>query len=248
MTATPANWRVRVQARATSSRSTARTTRRAPRGTRRWRSCRWPRRGGPPAAPTRSATNVAVPGVLTHGHLPENDHHGGGFAARTRAPAALPDGPRTTEVDVSGFLYGQGDLSLPDARAPAARRRARPAARVRQPRRRPRHLPHDHRLPAAVHRPDRDRVPARERRASSTPASSASARRRSPPAANRVTLVDAGRPSRPARTPTSAACTRSCGARSASRAEPVATSASSSRTPTPPRACSRSGPASAATA
>jgi plastocyanin len=54
-------------------------------------------------------------GVLTHGHLPENDNHGGD-AGPYASPAALPDGPRTNEVDVSGFLYGQGDLSLPDAR------------------------------------------------------------------------------------------------------------------------------------
>jgi len=59
--------------------------------------------------------NTAVKGVLTHGHLPENDHHGGD-AGPYASPAALPDGPRTNEVDVSGFLYGQGDLSLPDAR------------------------------------------------------------------------------------------------------------------------------------
>ena len=58
---------------------------------------------------------LRVTGPLTHGHLPENDHHGGGPAPYA-SPAALPDGPRTTEVDVGGFLYGQGDLSLPDAR------------------------------------------------------------------------------------------------------------------------------------
>jgi plastocyanin len=61
------------------------------------------------------AAKVDAPGVLTHGHLPENDHHGGGFAPYA-SPAALPDGPRTGEVDVSSFLYGQGDLSLPDTR------------------------------------------------------------------------------------------------------------------------------------
>jgi hypothetical protein len=58
---------------------------------------------------------VDVAGVLTHGHLPENANHGGGPGPYANA-AALPDGPRTTEVDVGGFLYGQGDLSLPDAR------------------------------------------------------------------------------------------------------------------------------------
>src|SRR4051794_35931837 len=61
------------------------------------------------------ATKVDVAGVLTHGHLPENDNHGGGSAPYA-SPAALPDGPRTGEVDVGTFLYGQGDLSLPDTR------------------------------------------------------------------------------------------------------------------------------------
>ena len=69
----------------------------------------------PPAAPTRSRTNTAVKGVLTHGHLPENDHHGG-------APGTLPDAtqaPRRPALDPGrhqrASLYGQGDLSLPGA-------------------------------------------------------------------------------------------------------------------------------------
>jgi plastocyanin len=62
------------------------------------------------------ARRVDVRGVLTHGHLPENDNHGGSKAPY-RSPAALPDGPRLSEVTVGGFLYGQGDLSVPDAGA-----------------------------------------------------------------------------------------------------------------------------------
>jgi plastocyanin len=60
--------------------------------------------------------NVAVKGVLTHGHLPENDHHGGQSSAALRNASRLPDGPRTGVVDISGFLFGQGDLSSPGAR------------------------------------------------------------------------------------------------------------------------------------
>ncbi|MBX5441978.1 MAG: hypothetical protein IRZ32_10680 [Solirubrobacteraceae bacterium] len=54
-------------------------------------------------------------GVLNHGHLPENDNHGGG-------PGGLPDPRRlrsgTTitqgaEVTIDGFLYALGDLSNP---------------------------------------------------------------------------------------------------------------------------------------
>jgi plastocyanin len=55
-------------------------------------------------------TNTAVKGVLTHGHLPENDHHGGAPGTLTDA-TKLPDGPRTPTVDIAGFAYAQGDLS-----------------------------------------------------------------------------------------------------------------------------------------
>src|SRR3954451_591845 len=60
-------------------------------------------------------TNVAVRGVVTHGPLPENDNRAGG-PARYSNSAVLPAVPGTSEVDVTGFLYGQGDLSLPDTR------------------------------------------------------------------------------------------------------------------------------------
>jgi plastocyanin len=56
-------------------------------------------------------TNTAVRGVLTHGHLPENDHHGGAPSGALNDATKLPDGPRTGTVDISGFGYGQGDLS-----------------------------------------------------------------------------------------------------------------------------------------
>ncbi len=65
-------------------------------------------------------TNTAVPGVLTHGHLPENNHHGGAPSAKLRDARKLPDGPRKRTVDISQFVYGQGDLSAtgPLARPP----------------------------------------------------------------------------------------------------------------------------------
>jgi plastocyanin len=62
-------------------------------------------------------TNVAVKGVLTHGHLPENNHHGGAPNTDLRNATALPDGPRDSTVDISGFVYGQGDLSATGALA-----------------------------------------------------------------------------------------------------------------------------------
>ncbi len=59
--------------------------------------------------------DVAVKGVLTHGHLRENRNHGGRKGA-LRNPLRLPDGPREATVDISSFLYGQGDLSSPGRR------------------------------------------------------------------------------------------------------------------------------------
>jgi hypothetical protein len=55
-------------------------------------------------------TKVDRPGVLTHGHLPENDNHGG---RRTTLPdpRRVADGPTTPAVDIEGFLYGASDLT-----------------------------------------------------------------------------------------------------------------------------------------
>jgi plastocyanin len=113
MTATPQNWRVAVKKGDVLSVS----------GTYDSRTTSWyesmaimpvamtlaPAGGVDPF--TRS---TAVRGVLTHGHLPENDHHGG---SATTLPDAtkLPDGPRLPTVDIAGFAYKQGDLSFSGA-------------------------------------------------------------------------------------------------------------------------------------
>jgi hypothetical protein len=62
------------------------------------------------------AEDVDWHGVVTHGHLPENDNHGG-----TGQPV-LPDAARmlaaraaSTTVAIRSFVYAQGDLSLPGA-------------------------------------------------------------------------------------------------------------------------------------
>jgi plastocyanin len=57
-------------------------------------------------------TNVNRPGRVTHGHLAENNNHGGG---QTTLPDArtLPDGPDNPGfVDMVDFRYQLGDLSL----------------------------------------------------------------------------------------------------------------------------------------
>jgi plastocyanin len=66
--------------------------------------------GGPGENPFK--TKVDKPGVVTHGHLPENDNHGGGPSSLPDA-RQLPDGPENPGfVDLFNFRYQLGDLSL----------------------------------------------------------------------------------------------------------------------------------------
>lgn len=48
-------------------------------------------------------------GVLTHGHLAENDHHGGDIKTFVDA-RKLPDGTETATVNIKGFQFLPGDL------------------------------------------------------------------------------------------------------------------------------------------
>jgi plastocyanin len=57
-------------------------------------------------------TKVDWPGQLTHGHLAENDNHGGENAGLPD-PAKLPDGPAfgaDSAVTIDNFVYSQGDF------------------------------------------------------------------------------------------------------------------------------------------
>ncbi|MGZ4711835.1 MAG: cupredoxin domain-containing protein [Acidimicrobiia bacterium] len=51
-------------------------------------------------------------GHLTHGHLPENDNHGGGFDPDLPDTRTLPDGPLTRLVGISDYEYGPLDMDL----------------------------------------------------------------------------------------------------------------------------------------
>src|SRR5262249_53911924 len=51
-------------------------------------------------------------GVLTHGHLPENDNHGG-KKTTLPDPRKAADGPPSSLVDIADFLYGDSDLTAP---------------------------------------------------------------------------------------------------------------------------------------
>jgi plastocyanin len=53
---------------------------------------------------------VDKPGVLTHGHLPENNNHGG-KTTTLADPRKAADGGATSSVDIANFLYGSSDLT-----------------------------------------------------------------------------------------------------------------------------------------
>jgi plastocyanin len=54
-------------------------------------------------------TPVDEPGHLTHGHLPENDHHGGKDLALPDV-TTLPTDPATAPIHIASFFYAQGDM------------------------------------------------------------------------------------------------------------------------------------------
>jgi plastocyanin len=55
-------------------------------------------------------TKVDRPGVLTHGHLPENDNHGG-KKTTLADPRRAADDRTTSTVGIQDFLYGSSDLT-----------------------------------------------------------------------------------------------------------------------------------------
>jgi plastocyanin len=62
------------------------------------------------------STPVNVPGFLTHGHLPEDDNHGGPtpdtkhYFDETKLPSHMV--PNGYVIDISNFAYASGDMSL----------------------------------------------------------------------------------------------------------------------------------------
>jgi plastocyanin len=57
---------------------------------------------------------VDQPGTLTHGHLPENRHHGGNKTSMP-SPLDLPVGGIGGTVDIAHFIYGRGSLNTQSA-------------------------------------------------------------------------------------------------------------------------------------
>jgi plastocyanin len=66
-------------------------------------------------------TGVDIPGKITHGHLPENDNHGGAADPNLSDPSKLPSGPRVSTINIGSFTYSPGDLdhasSVPTVKA-----------------------------------------------------------------------------------------------------------------------------------
>ena len=114
MSATPADWRVQVHKGEKLSITATYDSKRAA-----WYEGMgimvvWMAAGD--KGPDPFTTKVDVPGVLTHGHLPENDNHGGPasdpahYEDLTKLPSKiLPDG---TVIPISNFVYARGDMSI----------------------------------------------------------------------------------------------------------------------------------------
>ena len=56
-------------------------------------------------------TKVDTPGHLTHGHLAENDHHGG-TGTELGDATTFPPRPAPAQIGIGGFLYAEGDLGI----------------------------------------------------------------------------------------------------------------------------------------
>jgi plastocyanin len=65
-------------------------------------------------------TPVDGAGVLTHGHLPENNNHGGGPGPLAN-PTTRPGAPAANPITIAGFEYAAGDMAdtgpLPEVKA-----------------------------------------------------------------------------------------------------------------------------------
>ena len=110
MTATRRDWRVKIRKGDTLWTNATYDTKRAAW----WESMgimvAYMAEGGPGKNPFRRRVNF--PGRPTHGHLPENDNHGG-RPTGLPDPRKLPDGASPTgPVDILDFKYTLGDLSL----------------------------------------------------------------------------------------------------------------------------------------
>ena len=113
MTGTPKDWRVKVRKGDTLWTSATYDTKRAAWAESMGIMVVYMAEGGPGKDPFKKRVNH--PGRPTHGHLPENNNHGG-KTTQLPDPRKLPDGaaPAGT-LDIVDFKYTLGDLSLAGA-------------------------------------------------------------------------------------------------------------------------------------
>jgi len=110
MPATPQDWKVALKAGDEVAISATYDTRRSS-----WYESMgimftWYADDGPAGGVDPFSAPVQTRGPITHGHLPENDNHGGGDAVLPDARRLL-SGTTTTTVDIKDFVYARGDLS-----------------------------------------------------------------------------------------------------------------------------------------
>jgi plastocyanin len=115
MTATPPTWRVAVHQGDTLRVSATYDTRNAS-----WYESMgimvvWMADGTDGADPFQQKVDVA--GVLTHGHLPENDNHGGA-PGKLADPRTFASGGAASAINIRDFTYGLGDYSDGPATVP----------------------------------------------------------------------------------------------------------------------------------
>ena len=72
--------------------------------------------GHVPGAKDPFTETIDTTGVLTHGHLKENDNHGGS-AMRLPDARKMLSGKATTKVAIKNYVYGRGDFQLADTKA-----------------------------------------------------------------------------------------------------------------------------------
>jgi hypothetical protein len=64
---------------------------------------------------------IETTGEVGHGHLPENDNHGGELAAQIPDPSTLPDGDEVGTIKIEDYLYQFGDFSEGETDVPLVR-------------------------------------------------------------------------------------------------------------------------------
>jgi plastocyanin len=110
MTATKPSWRVEVKKGDVLSTHVTYDTKRASWYESMGITVVWYADGRRPGAVDPFSGHVDTSGLLTHGHLPENNNHGGDPFPLPDA-RDLTDGFQTNSVSIKDFLYGRGDLN-----------------------------------------------------------------------------------------------------------------------------------------